>query len=204
LKRAGERRLSRLFLFEQTRANHRAMSTSLSHRIALPGDIPRLRAVMQRAIEHLQTGFLTPAQIAASHKVMGLDSQLVADGTYFVVEQGPCIAGCGGWSFRATLFGGDDSIVAREPDRLDPARDAAKIRAMYTDPDFARRGVGSLVLDLCEAAAREAGFLRAELMGTAAGVPLYESRGYRAMAPLEPWPVDGIEVPLLRMEKALI
>jgi GNAT superfamily N-acetyltransferase len=180
------------------------MTTALSHRIALPADIPALHTVMTRAIDQLQSDFLDPAQIAASHKVMGLDSQLVADGTYFVVEAGERIAGCGGWSFRATLFGGDESVVTRAPERLDPARDAAKVRAMYTDPDFARRGVGWLVLDLCEAAAREAGFTRVELMGTAAGVPLYESCGYRASDALELYRVDGVEVPLLRMEKSLI
>ncbi len=179
------------------------MSTAFSHRSAMPADTPVMRQVMTRAIEQLQVGFLDPVQVAASYKVMGLDSQLVHDGTYFVVEQGGRIAGCGGWSRRATLFGGDDSIVAREPDWLDPTRDAAKIRAMYTDPDFVRRGVGSLILDLCEAAAREAGFSRVELMGTAAGVPLYQRRGYVASAPLEMVEVDGVGVPLLRMEKAL-
>lgn len=179
------------------------MTPTLNHRIAVFADIPALHAVMNRAIEQLQGDFLGPAQIAASHKVMGLDSQLVADGTYFVVEAECRIAGCGGWSFRATLFGGDESVVTREPARLDPARDAAKVRAMYTDPDFARRGVGRLVLDLCEAAARQAGFTRVELMGTAAGVPLYESCGYRASGALELYRVDGVEVPLLRMEKSL-
>lgn len=159
---------------------------------------------MHRAIESLQRDFLDPAQVAASHKVMGLDSQLVKDGTYFVVEEGARIAGCGGWSYRATLYGGDESIVGREPARLDPASDAAKVRAMYTDPDFVRRGVGRMILDLCEAAAREAGFARVELMGTAAGVPLYRAAGYTAVAPLEEADVDGVTVPLLRMGKALI
>lgn len=179
------------------------MSAVLTHRIAVPADIPALHRVMNRAIEQLQAAFLDPAQVAASYKVMGLDSQLVSDGTYFVVEQGGRIAGCGGWSYRATLFGGDESVVTREPARLDPARDAAKVRAMYTDPDFARRGVGRLILDLCEAAARGAGFRRAELMGTAAGVPLYEACGYRALGPLELHRIDGVDLPLLRMEKSL-
>lgn len=180
--------------------------TALRHRLASHGDIPALRAVMHRAIERLQGGFLTPEQVAASHQVMGLDSQLVADGTYFVVEEdreGGAIAGCGGWSFRATLFGGDDSVVERAPARLDPAVDAAKIRAMYTDPDFVRRGVGSRVLGLCEAAAREAGFTRVELMATAAGVPLYAHAGYRPAADPETVLVDGIGVPLVRMVKPL-
>lgn len=175
----------------------------LSHRTATLADLAALQALMVRAIGQLQDGFLTPEQVRASHRVMGLDRQLVEDGTYFMVESGGRLAGCGGWSFRATLFGGDDSVVAREPARLDPATDAARIRAMYTDPDFVRRGVGSLVLELCEAAAREAGFSRAELMGTAAGIPLYERRGYRASAPLEMVEADGVGIPLLRMEKHL-
>lgn len=174
-----------------------------THRIAQMADKAALHRVMARAIEQLQSDFLDPAQVAASHKVMGLDSQLLTDGTYFVVEDNGCIAGCGGWSFRATLFGGDDSVIAREPARLDPARDAAKVRAMYTDPAFARRGVGRLILSLCEQAARNAGFGRVELMGTAAGIPLYESCGYRGAEPVRMFAVDGVEVPLLRMEKSL-
>src|SRR5215213_6208831 len=113
---------------------------------------------MRRSIETLQDDFLTPEQVAASHKVMGLDTQLVLDGTYFVVESGKRIAGCGGWSWRSTLYGGDESLVSREPHALNPATDAARIRAMYTDPDFARQGVGRLVIRLCEEAARRAGF----------------------------------------------
>lgn len=159
---------------------------------------------MNRAIESLQSEFLGPAQVAASHKVMGLDSQLVRDGTYFIVEEGDRIAGCGGWSFRATLYGGDASIVGREPARLDPANDAAKVRAMYTDPVFVRRGVGRMILSLCEDAARAAGFARVELMGTAAGVPLYRATGYTPMGAPEDAHVDGVAVPLLRMGKALI
>ena len=163
-----------------------------------------LHRVMNRAIESLQGAFLDPAQVAASHKVMGLDSQLVRDGTYFIVEEAGRIAGCGGWSFRATLYGGDASIVGREPARLDPAIDAAKVRAMYTDPDFVRRGVGRLILALCEEAARQEGFKRVELMATAAGVPLYRSCGYEDLSAAEDATVDGVTVPLLRMGRALI
>lgn len=159
---------------------------------------------MNRAIESLQSDFLDPGQVAASHRVMGLDSQLVRDGTYFIVEEGTRIAGCGGWSFRATLYGGDESIVGREPARLDPARDAAKVRAMYTDPAFVRRGVGRLILRRCEDAARHAGFARVELMATAAGIPLYQAAGYAPLGPGEDADVDGVRVPLLRMGKALI
>ncbi len=175
----------------------------LTHRLATEDDLPALNALMTRAIEHLQDGFLTAEQVRASHKVMGLDTQLVADRTYFLVEEDGALAGCGGWSFRATLYGGDDSVVLREPARLDPAKDAAKVRAMYTDPAFVRRGIGKMVLALCEQAARDAGFARTELMGTMAGVPLYTAAGYVGVEDVLSAPIDGVRVPLLRMEKRL-
>jgi GNAT superfamily N-acetyltransferase len=176
---------------------------ALTHRVATLEDLDALREVMRRSIESLQTGFLTPEQVRVSHTVMGLDTQLIKDGTYFVVERGGRIAGCGGWSWRSTLYGGDDSMVSREPEALDPATDAARIRAMYTDPDFARQGVGRLVMKLCEDAARSAGFRRATMMATMSGVPLYEACGYVQLEPVLSAPVDGIRVPLVRMEKAL-
>lgn len=175
----------------------------LTHRIAQMDDLPALRSLMTRAIESLQDGFLTPEQVRASHKVMGLDTQLVKDGTYFLVEEDGRVAGCGGWSWRATLYGGDDSVVAREPAPLDPATDAAKVRAMYTDPDFVRRGIGRMVLGLCEDAARGAGFSRTEMMATMAGEPLYRACGYQPVERIESAPIDGVRVPLLRMEKAI-
>jgi GNAT superfamily N-acetyltransferase len=174
-----------------------------THRVASLDDLDALREVMRRSIENLQTGFLTPEQVRVSHTVMGLDTQLIEDGTYFIVERDGRIAGCGGWSWRSTLYGGDDSLVSREPEALDPAKDAARIRAMYTDPDFARQGVGRLVMQLCEGAARSAGFKRATMMATMAGVPLYEACGYVQVEPVLSAPVDGIRVPLVRMEKAL-
>ena len=159
---------------------------------------------MQRSIESLQSAFLTPEQIRASHKVMGLDTQLVSDGPYFIVEETRRIAGCGGWSWRSTLYGGDASVVSREPRPIDPATEPARIRAMYTDPDFARRGVGKLVLHLCENAAVEAGFSRATMMATMAGVPLYAACGYVEAEPIHEALVDGVRVPLVRMEKRLL
>ena len=179
------------------------MADDFTSRIATLDDLEALYEVMARSIAQNQSDFLTPEQIEASNKVMGLDSQLVKDGTYFLIESGGRIAGCGGWSFRATLYGGDDSVVEREPARLDPATDAAKIRAMYTDPDFIRRGIGAQIIGLCEDAARQAGFSRVELMATAAGVPLYRNRGYESSAELEFARIDAVEVPLLRMEKHL-
>lgn len=173
----------------------------LTSRLAGPKDIPALEAVMDAAIAELQRGFLTPSQIAASRTIMGLDRQLVADGTYFVVEAEGRIAGCGGWSRRATLYGGDHT-PGRDAALLDPAIDPARVRAMYTHPDFARRGVGRLILTLCEAAARAEGFARLELMGTMSGRPLYESYGFTAIEEI----LDdrgGEPVPLVRMGKAI-
>ena len=173
----------------------------LTSRVAGEADIPALEAVMAAAIGELQRGFLSPAQIEASRTIMGLDRQLIADGTYFVVEDDGRIAGCGGWSRRATLYGGDHS-PGRDAALLDPARDAARVRAMYTHPDFARRGVGRLILQLCEAAARAEGFTRLELMGTRSGQPLYASAGYQVIEEI----LDdrgGEPVPLARMGKAI-
>lgn len=177
--------------------------TAPTIRVASEADLPALHRLMARAIAQLQSDFLSPAQVAASQHVMGLDSQLVRDGTYLLAEIRGAIAGCGGWSYRATLYGGDASVVAREAQRLDPATDAARIRAMYTDPAFARRGIGRLVLQACENAARAHGFRRAELMATLAGEPLYRASGYTPIERIESVPIDGVTVPLIRMGKAL-
>jgi GNAT superfamily N-acetyltransferase len=174
---------------------------ALTSRLAGAADIPALEAVMDAAIAELQRGFLSAAQIAASRTIMGLDRQLIADGTYFVVEDGGAIAGCGGWSRRATLYGGDHS-PGRDAALLGPATDAARVRAMYTHPDFARRGVGRLILALCEDAARAEGFKRLELMGTMSGRPLYEAAGFQPIEEI----VDargGAPVPLTRMGKVI-
>ena len=177
--------------------------TGFTHRLAALDDLDALREVMRRSIETLQTGFLTPEQVVASHQVMGLDTQLIRDRTYFLLESDGRIAGCGGWSWRSTLYGGDQSMISREPAALDPATDAARIRAMYTDPDFARRGVGRMVINLCEEAAIRAGFHKATMMATMAGVPLYAACGYVEIEPVLSAPVNGVRVPLVRMEKRL-
>lgn len=174
-----------------------------SHRLATEADLPALHRLMDRAIAELQTGFLTPAQVAASQHVMGLDSQLVRDRTYIIVEADGVIAGCGGWSYRATLYGGDASVVEREPEVLDPGTDAARIRAMYTDPAFVRQGIGRKVLAACEAAARDHGFVRAEMMATLAGEPLYRACGYLPIEHVQSRAIDGVTVPLIRMGKPL-
>jgi GNAT superfamily N-acetyltransferase len=175
----------------------------LTHRLARPADLDALRTVMALAIAELQKGFLTSEQIAASNAVMGLDTQLIADGTYFIVEEAGRVAGCGGWSRRATLYGGDHSTGLRDPALLDPATDAARIRAMYTHPAHARKGVGRMVMALCEAAAQEAGFARTELMATLSGEPLYRACGYTAIEHVEAPGPNGVAVPLIRMGKRL-
>jgi GNAT superfamily N-acetyltransferase len=157
--------------------------------------------VMDAAIEELQQDFLTPEQIESSRAIMGIDTQLVVDGTYFIVFDDDRIAGCGGWSRRATLYGGDHT-PGRESTLLDPAVDAARVRAMYTNPEYARRGVGRLILTLCEQAATAEGFTRLDLMATMAGRPLYLSHGYVVVEELSD-DRGGVPVPLVRMSKDL-
>jgi GNAT superfamily N-acetyltransferase len=132
---------------------------------------------------------------------MGLDTQLVEDRTYFVVESGIQIAGCGGWSRRATLYGGDQT-PGRNAAYLDPKRDPAKVRAMYTHPAYARQGIGRLILSLCESAAQNEGFLSVELMATKSGEPLYLACGYKAIEHIQD-DRGGAPVPLIRMRKEL-
>jgi GNAT superfamily N-acetyltransferase len=173
----------------------------LRHRLATRDDLAALTQLMKAAIDELQRPYLTDAQIESSRRIMGLDTQLIDDGTYFVVEEDGLLLGCGGWSRRATLYGGDRS-PGRDATLLDAAKDAARVRAMYTHPRFSRRGVGRLILALCEDAARSEGFTRAELMATLAGQPLYSACGYEAIEEI----VDdrgGVGVPLLRMRKKL-
>ena len=175
----------------------------LTHRLATEDDLLPLRALMAAAIDQLQRGFISDDEIMASHAVMGLDTQLIADRTYFVIACDGQLAGCGGWSMRATLFGGDHSRDLRDPALLDPTIDAARIRAMYTHPDFARRGVGRHLIGLCEAAAIAHDFRRTELMATMAGVPLYEACGYRAIEHALIPTGTTIAVPMIRMGKTL-
>lgn len=177
--------------------------TALTHRIATDHDIPAISALMERAIESLQRGFLSPEEIAASRLSMGLDTQLIEDGTYFLVEADGRLAGCGGWSRRATLYGGSHSAGLRDDRLLDPSREPARVRAMYTDPAFVRRGIGRLILSLAENAARAAGFARAELMATLAGEPLYLACGYSPIERVRKMSAEGPPVPGVRMGKNL-
>lgn len=171
----------------------------LTSRLAVPADVPALTALMDAAIAHLQRAYLDDAQIESSRAIMGIDTQLIEDGTYFVVEAGGELAGCGGWSRRATLYGGNQT-PGRDANLLDPAVHPARVRAMYTSPAHARRGVGRLILALCEAAAAAEGFTRLELMSTLSGEPLYTAYGFRPLERLED-ATGGAPVPLVRMEK---
>ena len=173
-----------------------------SVQIAGTADLDQLHALMKRSIDALQQDFLSPEQVAASHEVMGLDSQLVEDGTYFMIFHKGTLVGSGGWSFRETLFGGDHTR-GRCPAKLDPACDAGRIRAMYTDPAWARRGVGSLIMRQCETALRQYGFTRATLVATLSGEPLYRHWGYEAEEYFEANTTIGVSVPLIRMQKSL-
>ena len=171
----------------------------LTSRLATPADVDDLRALMDRAIAELLQGFLSAEQIRSSAAIMGLDTQLIDDGTYFVIESDGVPAGCGGWSRRATLYGGDHS-ASRDSALLDPAKDPARVRAMYTDPAFTRRGVGRMILQLCERAAAAEGFTRLELMATLGGEPLYRSYGFVEVERTED-ARGGVPVPIVRMRR---
>jgi GNAT superfamily N-acetyltransferase len=173
-----------------------------SHRLATREDVAELRHLMERSIRGLLGAHLDAERVEASFEIMGVDTTLIDDGTYFVVESGERIAGCGGWSRRATMFGADHS-EGRDARRLDPGREPARVRAMYTDPDFARRGIGRLVLSLCEAAAEREGFTEVELVATAAGEPLYSQCGYVLVQRLDVPTSRGVTVPCGRMTKKL-
>ncbi|MFT4562927.1 MAG: GNAT superfamily N-acetyltransferase [Gammaproteobacteria bacterium] len=176
-------------------------NTTLTHRVARLGDLDALQTLMDAAISELQKPFLDEQQIESSRTIMGLDTQLIEDATYFLVESDGVLAGCGGWSRRATLYGGDQS-PGRSAALLDPSRDAARVRAMYTHPNHVRKGVGRLILGLCEAAAKADGYSMVELMATLSGEPLYRRCGYETVESIED-ARGGAAVPLLRMRKAL-
>jgi GNAT superfamily N-acetyltransferase len=169
-------------------------------RLAEPGDIEELKLLMHAAIGELLRPFLPPAMVEASREIMGLDTQLIADRTYYVVTGGDGIVGCGGWSRRATLFGGDHS-AGRDTALLDPRTEPARVRAMYTRPGWERRGIGRLVLATCEAAAAAEHFQACELAATLGGEPLYRACGYIPVERFEAETSLGLGIPLVRMRK---
>jgi GNAT superfamily N-acetyltransferase len=192
------------------------MQANIRLRLAVPEDVPDLRQLIDASVRGLQTQDYTPAQIEGALKtVFGVDSQLIADGTYIVAQAEPAaieragaknapseriIVGCGGWSKRKTLYG-SDHWTGREDALLDPLRDAAKIRAFFIHPDWARRGVGSMILRACENAASSAGFTRYEMGATLTGAKLFGAKGYVAVKPISIPLVNGESLPVIHMEK---
>jgi GNAT superfamily N-acetyltransferase len=176
-------------------------------RLADPSDVPQITKLIELSVGMLQSQDYSQQQRdGALGTVFGVDTQLIADGTYYLavlpVDGRELLAGCGGWSKRKTLFGSDHG-----PDRtnelLDPTKEAAKIRAFFVHPDWARRGIGTLILNACEQAGREAGFHRFEMGATLTGVPMYAARGYteveRIVVPLR----NGESLPVVRMAKTV-
>ncbi len=179
---------------------------NLRIRLAEVRDIPVLRELIEASVRGLQAADYSAAQLeSALRTVYGVDTQLISDGTYFVVEEtgsarAALLVGCGGWSRRRTLYGGDQ-WAGREDSLLDPAKDAAKIRAFFVHPAWARRGIGGMILEACEAAARAAGFRRLEMGATLTGVPFYRAKGYVELEAAEVPLGDGLTLPIVRMGK---
>jgi GNAT superfamily N-acetyltransferase len=178
------------------------VALNLSHRLATLSDLPELTALMDVSIRRLVGAYLDAAQVEASFDFMGVDTQLIQDGTYFVVECDDRIVGCGGWSRRATLFGGDHT-QGRDARLLDPATEPARVRAMYTHPEFVRRGIGRLVLSLCQTAAIREGFRSLELVATVSGEPLYSACGFSVIERIDVPTMRSLTVPCARMAKRI-
>lgn len=172
-------------------------------RLARLADIPELQELIALSGRVLSAGFYSPEQAEAiTRHVFGVDTQLVDDQTYFVIEDGGRIVACGGWSGRRTLFGGDQAKRGPDP-LLDPATESARIRAFFVAPDMARRGLGRQLMDACVTAARRSGFSSLELVSTMPGEPLYLAAGF---AVLERFDLDlpgDVRVPVSRMRMAI-
>jgi GNAT superfamily N-acetyltransferase len=172
-------------------------------RAATLADVPALEALIARSARSLGAADYTSGQIeGALRGAFGVDTQLLRDGTYFAAQWMGELVGCGGWSYRRTLFGGD-ARADRDPQSLDPATEAAKIRAFFIHPSHARRGIGSALLERCEREARSHGFRRFELMATLPGVRLYAARGYQPGEPIH-WPLPGgLSIEFIPMSKSV-
>jgi GNAT superfamily N-acetyltransferase len=172
-------------------------------RLAQLDDAPVLEQLISESVRKLQAGDYSPRQMdGALGTVLGLDRTLIRDGTYFVVESEGTIVACGGWSRRRTLFGAD-RVPGKDDAWLDPAAEPARIRAFFVHPDWTRRGLGTKILETCEAAAMAAGFRRLELASTLTGIPLYTARGYMAMERIEVPLVNGEHLSVVRMGKTV-
>jgi GNAT superfamily N-acetyltransferase len=169
--------------------------------VACEPDIPALEILIPLSVRTLQAAHYSAAQMEmALGPVFGVDRQIIRDGTYFVAGQQDRIVGCGGWSFRKTQFGGDRDRPDEDA-RLDPKRDAARIRTFFIHPDLARRGIGRGILVACEAALQKAGFQSTELVGTLTGEPLYASFGYTVVERYEVPMSSGLTLPVVKMAK---
>src|ERR1700748_871425 len=168
-------------------------------RLAAPGDVNTLNNLIALSVRGLSTNYYTPNQIeSAIRYIFGIDTQLIADGTYYVVELDNVIAGCGGWSKRNTLYGGDQHKDIADP-LLNPEKDAARIRAFFVHPDYARRGIGRLMMNVCEAAAQANGFRSLEMGATLPGVPLYLAMGYHEVERIDAKLPDGEVLGIVKM-----
>jgi GNAT superfamily N-acetyltransferase len=176
---------------------------SITLRPATLDDVPALQSLIARSARGLSTADYRPAQVeGALRGAFGVDTQLVNDRTYFVAEENGAIVGCGGWSFRSTLFG-SDARGGRDSSLLDPKSQAAKIRAFFVDPSWARRGIGTLLLERCEDEARARGFSEVELMATLPGVKLYAVRGYVGAEMVRYEVGEGESIEFIPMRKSL-
>ena len=172
-------------------------------RLAHEEDVSALEALIPLSVRALQSTYYSLAQIeAALGPVFGVDRQLIRDGTYFIAEQDGVIIGCGGWSKRRALYGGDRSRE-REDELLDPERDAARVRAFFVHPDWARRGIGRSIMAACERTIRESGFSTVDIVATLAGEPLYALFGYAVVERYEIAMVSGMSLPVVKMNKVL-
>lgn len=171
-------------------------------RVATHDDLDAIRALIPLSVRGLSGGYYSPRQIeSAIRYVFGPDTQLIRDGTYFVVEDvDGAMVGCGGWSLRRTLYGGDQAKEVEDP-RLDPATEPARIRAFFVHPDHARRGIASRIMDACVDAARAAGFRSLQLAATLPGEPLYRAFGFQAVEQIESTLPDGVEIRFVRMAR---
>jgi GNAT superfamily N-acetyltransferase len=178
------------------------VSEAFSIRLAREDDIRTLEVLIPLSVRCLQAPYYSSAHIeAALGPVFGVDRQLISDGTYFIVEHSGHVVGCGGWSRRRAVFGGDRTRLAEDA-ALDPAHDPARIRAFFVHPDWARRGIGRLILSACESAICAAGFRDTVLVATLAGEPLYASFGYTVAERYEVPLSDTLTLPVLRMAKS--
>jgi GNAT superfamily N-acetyltransferase len=173
-------------------------------RTATAADLEAIRDLIAASVRGLQQEYSEGQREQALASVFTPDTQLIADHTYFVLEAADgALVACGGWSWRKTLYGGDHHHASRDAGRLNPTTEAAKIRAFFVHPEWARRGLGTRLLEACERAAWEAGFRRCEMGATLSGVPLYERHGYRRTAEILVDLPGGERLPVVRMEKML-